>query len=327
MGAPKLDDFVGHADLAAFAANKVNLPPEDAAAGRQRVNTLRDRLTEHIATNPDFDLVKMLHAGSVAKGTALRTANDMDLAVYVRDAAAPDDSQLVSWLVDRLREAYQNYLEPDQIQAGTHCATVTFKSGAIRNVDVVPILCEDDEEDFGFLIAKDTGDRLLTSVRLHLDFVRGRKQLHPAHYAQVIRLVKWWIRQQRHLDDDFRFKSFMAELIVTHLVDVGLPLASYPDALERVFSYFVTSGLQERVAFDDYYKPSALPAPTGASMEVFDPVNADNNVAFRYTESDRVRIVTAAEDALSAIVEARYSTTKSRAVERWQIVLGPSFHG
>lgn len=52
---PRLDDFVGHAELAAFAANKVNLPPEDAAAGRGRVKTLRDRLTKHIAANPDFD--------------------------------------------------------------------------------------------------------------------------------------------------------------------------------------------------------------------------------------------------------------------------------
>lgn len=324
---PRLDDFVGHAELAAFAANKVNLPPEDAAAGRGRVKTLRDRLTKHIAANPDFDLVKMLHAGSVAKGTALRTANDMDLAVYVRDAAAPDDSRLVSWLVDRLREAYEGYLDPDQIEAGTHCATVTFKTGVIRTVDVVPILYEDDDEDFGFLIAKDTGDRLLTSVRLHLEFVRGRKKLHPVHYAQLIRLVKWWIRQQRQVDPEFRFKSFMVELVVTHLTDAEAPLASYPDVLERVFSYIVTTGMQERVAFDDYYKPSALPDPTDAAMEVFDPVNADNNVAFRYTESDRLRIVNAAEDALSAIVEARYSTTKSRAIERWQIVLGPSFHG
>jgi hypothetical protein len=322
-----LDDFVTHADLAAFAENKVNLPTEDAAAGRKRVNTLRDRLTEHIAANPDFDLVKMLHAGSVAKGTALRTANDMDLAVYVRDAAAPDDSQLVSWLVDRLREAYQGFLEANQIQGGTHCATVTFKSGTIRNVDVVPILYEGDDEDFGFLIAKDTGDRLLTSVRLHLEFVRGRKKTYPVHYAQLMRLVKWWIRQQRQLDGDFRFKSFMAELIVTHLVDSGVQLASYPDALEAVFGYVFKSGLQERISFSDYYKPSELPSTSDAVIEVFDPVNASNNVAYRYLESDRERIVLAAQDALGAIVEARYATTKSRAIECWQIVFGPSFHG
>lgn len=322
-----MDDFVTQSDLAAFAESKVNLPSDDAEAGRVRVKTLRDRLTQHIATNPDFDLVKMLHAGSVAKGTALRTANDMDLAVYVRDAAAPDDSQLVNWLRDRLREVYQGFLDSDQIQAGTHCATVTFKSGAIRNVDIVPILYEGDDDDFGFLIAKDTGDRLLTSVRLHLEFVRGRKVAYPRHYAQLIRLVKWWIRQQRQLDADFRFKSFMAELIVTHLVESGTPMTSYLDALEQVFGYIFKSGLRERISFSDYYKPSELPSTTEGVIEVFDPVNASNNVAYRYTESDRERIVNAAQDALGAIAEARYATTKGRAVECWQIVLGPSFHG
>lgn len=60
----------------------------------------------------------MLHAGSVAKGTALRTINDMDVGVYVRKAAAPDDARLVGWLVDRLREAYKGHLDPTRSSPG-----------------------------------------------------------------------------------------------------------------------------------------------------------------------------------------------------------------
>lgn len=164
-----MDDYIGHDALAAFAANRVNLPPADAQAGRERVSFLRERLEKYIAAHPDFDLVKMLHAGSVAKGTALRTINDMDLAVYVRKADALDDAGLVTWLVDRLRETYKGYLDADQIQAGTHCATVTFKSGGIRKVDVVPVLYEDDPDDYGYLVAKDTGDRLLIALGCRID--------------------------------------------------------------------------------------------------------------------------------------------------------------
>ena len=51
----------------------MNLPHDEAQAGRDRVNVLRTRLEKHIADNPGFSLVKMLHAGSVAKGTALAT--------------------------------------------------------------------------------------------------------------------------------------------------------------------------------------------------------------------------------------------------------------
>lgn len=323
-----LDDYIGHDELVAFAANKVNLSTEDARAGRERVNFLRERLETYIDAHPDFNLVKMLHAGSVAKGTALRTVNDMDVAVYVRKAEAPDDSGLVAWLVDRLREAYDGVLDPEQIQPGTHCATVTFKSGTIRNVDVVPILYEDEGNDIGYLVAKDTGERLRTSVRLHLDFIRSRKRTYPDHYSQVVRFGKWWVRQQRTIHgDQFKFKSFMVELLVSHLAATGLRLDSYPDALEGAFGYIVRTGLRERISFTDYYRPSALPAPTGCPIEIFDPVNPDNNVAYRYGESERRRIADAADDALGAIAEARYATTKARAVECWQIVFGPSFRG
>lgn len=323
-----MSSFIGHSELAAFAASKVNLPPDEAKAGRERVQFLRERLEKYIDAHPDFNLVKMLHAGSVAKGTALKTINDMDVGVCVRRAEAPSDGGLVRWLVDRLREAYAGILEPEQIEAGTHCATVTFKSGGIRKVDVVPILYEGDPDDRGYLVAKDTGDRILTSVRLHLDFVRGRKKAYPTDYAQLVRFIKWWVKQQRiSQGDQFKFKSFMVELVVSHLADKGLRLTDYSDAIEAVFAYIVNTGLRERVAFADYYKPSALPASTGCAIEIFDPVNPANNVAFRYSEQDRRRIVEAAEDALGAITEARYATTKGRAIACWQVVLGSGFQG
>ncbi|WP_280328846.1 hypothetical protein [Nocardia wallacei] len=80
---------ITHGDLVAFADRVVNLSHEEAVDRRKQVNTLRERLTKHIDANPGFALVKMLHAGSVAKGTALLTTNDFDVAVYVRQDDAP----------------------------------------------------------------------------------------------------------------------------------------------------------------------------------------------------------------------------------------------
>ena len=80
--------YVTHDVLASFAADKVNLPPDRVKAYREQSNRVRERLEKHIAAHPDFALVKMLNSGSVAKGTALATSSDMDLAVYVRRAAA-----------------------------------------------------------------------------------------------------------------------------------------------------------------------------------------------------------------------------------------------
>ncbi|MDQ8044976.1 MAG: CBASS oligonucleotide cyclase, partial [Patulibacter sp.] len=166
-----------------------------------------------------------------------------------------------------------------------------------------------------------------TSVSQHLTFIQARKAANPADFAQVVRLAKWWAKQQKNLNDSFRFKSFMAELVLAHLADEGQSFVDYVDALEQFFAWIVDTELGERVAFEDFYSASELPSPTAAAIEIFDPVNAENNVASLYTEVQRRAIVDAAEQALDAIAEARYATTKSRAIECWQVVLGKSFKG
>jgi tRNA nucleotidyltransferase (CCA-adding enzyme) len=266
----------------------------------------------------------MLHAGSVAKGTALSKVNDMDVAVYVRADDAPA-SGLVSWMAQRIRDAYGGTIDASQVTEGTNCPTITFASGL--SVDVVPVLYEGEPDDRGCLVAKDTGDRLETSVKLHLEFVRQRKKAHPQDFAQVVRLVKWWIREQKSLDDGFKFKSFIAELLVAKLADEGVDMSDYPEAIAQFFNYVVESKLSERVAFSDYYAADELPVPSGDAIEIFDPVNPENNVAFRYSTFDRDRILTAAEKALDAVTEASFATTKGEAVACWQIVLGTTFKG
>jgi hypothetical protein len=318
---------IGHDEIKAFAEERVNLPPATAKKYRDQVTALRERLERKIAADPDYALVKMLHAGSVAKGTALRQVNDLDTAVYVEAAEAPtaNDKQLIPWLADRLYEANTN-MGRDQFVQRDHCVTVSFK-GTGLDVDVVPVLYEGGEEDRGYLIRKHTGTRVLTSITLHLRFIRARKAKYGPEFAQLIRLTKWWRRVLYDRDEDFRFKSFMIELLWAHLADEGLDLSDYPKALERFFAYVVKTGLADQVAFTDFYKEGSIPARSNAAIEVLDPVNVGNNVATRYETADRDRIVVAAHSALNALNEARFAPTKGQAVECWQTVLGPTFKG
>ena len=318
---------IGHDDVKCFAEDRVNLPAATAKKHRDQVKALRERLEKKIAADPDYGLVKMLHAGSVAKGTALRNVNDLDTAVYVKVADAPSagDNELVSWLADRLYEANTN-MNRDQFVAREHCVTVSFKGSGL-DVDVVPVLYEGEEEDRGYLVRKHTGARVLTSITLHLRFIRERKAAYGPDFAQLIRLTKWWKRTVADRDEDFRFKSFMIELLWSHLADTGLVLTDYPTALERFFAYIVQGELANQVAFTDFYRANDIPARSNAAVEVIDPVNVDNNVASLYKTGDRDRIVEAARAALDALSEARFAPTKGRAVECWQTVLGPTFRG
>lgn len=315
---------IDHADLVAFANDRVNLKKSEVDDQRAQVNRLRDRIQAKISTSPGYGFVKALHAGSVAKGTALRNVNDRDLAVYVKAEQAPDDTPaLVDWVRDRVVEAYST-LSDDQIVANTHCVTVRF-AGSGLEVDVVPVLYEGEPNDVGYLIGKVTGERLKTSVRQHLDFIRGRKKAYPKDLAQLIRFTKWWARQQRRRDGEFKCKSFMVELLWIHLADSGMALNNYVDALEQFFAFIVNGGLSGQIAFTDFHPASGLPARGSASIQILDPVNFDNNVAEHYGANDLDRLIAAAQDAFNAISTAYYEPANGQAVELWQDVLGTGF--
>lgn len=316
--------YVGHRDVVNFAKEHVNLKKAEVDAQRGQVDRLSERITTKIRSTPGYGLVKTLHAGSVAKGTALRNVNDRDLAVYVEAEKAPEDAPaLVDWLHERVVDAYPK-LPTDQITAGTNCVTVVF-SGSGLSVDVVPVLYEGEANDVGYLVAKDTGERLKTSVRQHLDFIRDRKRRYPGDLAQLVRLTKWWARLQRRADADFKCKSFMLELLWVHMADASAPLGDYPAALENFFTHIVRGGLDQQIAFTDFRPATDLPSRGSSPIQILDPVNFDNNVAARYTQHDKDRLVAASQDAFDVLSTARYEPAKGQAIELWQEVLGTSF--
>jgi len=107
---------VGHNEIATFAQDKVNLPKDKADEYRAQARRLREKLEGYLGEHPDFTLKKMLLSGSLAKGTALRSLNDIDVACYVSGADAPKDVRaLLDYLAERLRKAFPNF-SPDQVQ-------------------------------------------------------------------------------------------------------------------------------------------------------------------------------------------------------------------
>ena len=118
---------VDHRDLVRFAEERVNLPKEKADEFRAQARRLREKLEGYLAEHPDFALKKMLLSGSLAKGTALRSLNDIDVAVYISGSDAPHDLQaLLNYLAEKLRKAFPNF-SPEQVQPQTYSVTVNFR--------------------------------------------------------------------------------------------------------------------------------------------------------------------------------------------------------
>jgi hypothetical protein len=192
------------------------------------------------------------------------------------------------------------------------------------DVDVVPILYEGDPKWFGNLVSQDDGSFLKTSIPLHLEFAAARKRRQEKHFAQIVRLVKFWARLMKQERDGFRFKSFMIEMILAKLCDNGLDFSDYPEALQHFFTYVARSDMREKIVFRDYYPPSTVPA-FSEEVQIIDPVNASNNVARLYTAANADAIVEAALDAGDAIDAALAAPNKQLTVSYWQKVFGPSF--
>jgi hypothetical protein len=314
---------VDHADIARFAAERVNLPKDKADEYRAQVRRLRERLEGYLAEHPDFTLKKILLSGSLAKGTALRSLNDIDVAAYISGADAPKEVRaLLEYLAERLRKAFPNF-SPDQVKPQTYSVTVSFKGSGL-DVDVVPILYDGDPAWDGNLVSQDDGSLLKTNIPFHLEFIAKRKKAQETHLAQVARLVKFWTRKIKNEQNGFRFKSFMVELVLAHLADGGADLSDYPESLQAFFTYIAKSNFRERIVFGDYYKPSTVGTIT-EPVQIIDPVNAANNVSRLYTVQQADAIVEAALEAGDAIDAALAAPTKQETVYYWQKVFGSSF--
>jgi hypothetical protein len=316
---------VGHSEIAQFAKDRVNLPKDKADEYRAQARRLREKLESYLNEHPDFNLKKMLISGSLAKGTSLRTLNDIDIACYISGADAPHEvSKLLRYLAEKLRKAYPNFSD-DQVKPQTYCVTVSFKGSGL-DVDIVPILYSGDKNWYGNLVSQDNGSFLKTCIPRHLEFIQKRKDKHDGDFSQVSRLVKFWARKMKQENEKFRFKSFMIELILAHLSDEGMEFSDYPEALQGFFTYIATSGLKKQIAFPDYYERSVI-EKFSSPIQIIDPVNAKNNVSDLYKTAQAALIVDAAMDVGDAIDSALAAPSKQETVRYWQKVFGSSFQG
>ncbi len=319
-------EHISHKDIVAFADSHVNLKQEDASKYREQVSRLRRDLERRLETDTDFKLKKMLLSGSLAKGTALKSINDIDVALYVQHENPPSEMpKFIDWLVDALRNLYPN-MNPSQITPQQHSVCISFRGSGL-DVDIVPISYNGNLEWDGCLYSVNTGEWVMTNISKHLEFIRKRKSAHPQHFAQIVRLLKFWVKEIKRKDDGFKFKSFLVELILAHISDSRtINLNDYVETLAEYFNFILTGGLDNIIVFNDYYSPGQV-QNDHKPIRIFDPVNPENNAASNYLLTNKGAIVEAAMDAADALDAALYATTKGETMRYWQKIFGPAFGG
>ncbi len=313
---------ITHNDIDRFADDVVNLPPEHARKYRSQVDDLSQKLEAHIEDNPNYHFKRVMLSGSLAKRTSLRNISDADMALYLESDDAPENmTEFLEWLEKELETLYK-HIDKNDIEAKTYSVSISFGSKGL-DIDIVPIYWHNKNWD-GDLVSQHDGSLLSTNIPQHLDFMKKRHMNNPSDFRQVIRLIKYWANEQKEATVGFRFKSFMVELIVAHLADKGhLPLGNYPEALRAFFDYLQMSNLDDVISFNDFGHGSVN--KQNKPINIFDPVNAQNNVAESYTQKNKDLILDAAMNAADAIDYASCATTKAEALRQWRKVFGTSF--
>ncbi len=313
-------EYVNHKEIVNFAQNQVNLPKDKSDKYRAQVRNLREKLEEYLGTNPDFKLRKMILSGSLAKGTALRSLNDIDVACYIKGEEF-NIQNLLQDLSNYLCSKFPNF-NSDQITCQNYSLKISFR-GTGLDVDIVPILYNGDSNWDGDLISQEDGTLLKTNILRHIKFIQKRKE-KCEHFSQIVRLIKFWIQKTKRENPDFKFKSFMVEIILAHLLDKGFDFSDYPEVLQHFFTYIATSQLQKRIEFFDYYEAVYLES-FDDPVQIIDPVNKSNNVSKNYSKEMVSIIVEKSLEAGDAIDAALYATTKQKTVYYWQKIFGSSF--
>lgn len=286
-----------------------------------QVDYLIGRLKTKITEDSSFKVKGFKKTGSLVKGTVLKPRGengvDADIAVFLDVSAAEKDDvqKLHSIILDLLLAVYPTKKKEDfQVQPRT--LGIHFHDSGL-DVDLVPVIPIPEEPSYGWQPSSQNGDPVKTSVQGQLDFIKNRRDADD-RYRTLVRLLKKW-RNEKELD---KLRSFAIELIAAHLYDRDGAATSLEAGLQRFFLYIAQSELKEPISFPELGKIKTFPSD---AVVILDPVNKENNVTARFSDSERKEIVAAAASAWETIEAASWKNTKGETVDLWKEIMGRSF--
>jgi hypothetical protein len=205
--------------------------------------------------NPRF-----YYAGSYGKHTMIRQRYDLDLVIYW-----PHDCNFtIKDIYDAVGSTLSKHLRV--VNPKTVCWELPFEGGF--HIDVVPGRALDARYYEANLHRTDTGTTLKTSLKKHIDTVRGSGRL------DAIRLMKLW-KERRSVP--FK-KSFLLELMTIEACS-GISATDYSNQVAAALSHIHS---------------------TIETCSVKDPANSANILSDDLDKATRTSIKWAAEKALNA---------------------------
>lgn len=208
------------------------------------------------------------YAGSYAKNTMIRRSYDLDIVCYF-PREADSAGQTLADIYENVAVALQQHYFVHRKTSALRIEEQVGNERRYTHIDVVPGRFLDDTKADAFLYQYGAEKcRLLTNTKTHILHIRD-SGLTPS-----VRLVKLW----RETSGDFKFKTFVLELLVVELLKDAKHLSL--DQQVQLFWELV----RDRVD----------------SLNVQDPANTNNSLS-EYIEQNKQTLVLAADIALRTL--------------------------
>lgn len=307
-----------NASLQYYDSNVLRLSQAKRTEYHSQVDNLISELRKHIIDQSDLKITKVVKAGSFAKYTILNKTEgsliDVDVVFYV--SGQDVDSKTLESLNDLIYELLIKIYPTKSVydfEIQRRAATVKFiKSGL--DVDVVPVIQDKDNLEYGWQYDIKTGERNLTCAPCHINFVRDQKN-KDKHYRTLVRMAKRW----KDFAQPKGLKSFHIELILAFLQNRDGPTQSIEKRFCEFLMYVAQTKLNDRIDFPE--NDSKIKKYFSDPVVIVDPANHENNVASRITEDEKEKI---AELALKAWETAIYASVENDE-EVWTEIFGNKF--
>jgi hypothetical protein len=278
-----------HRRLSAFV-NWIKPESDTREAIRKQAGDVR-RIISGQAAADGLVVTATPEAGSFAKHTGLRRhmrgdheieGQDVDLPFVVK--ASSKDGERIDELLRRFAgyaaASYPN--TPRKVTASS--VELSFVASKL-NYDLVPMLVA-PYADHQIILKKD-GNRRLTSVCKHTEFIRRRTRASDeidgvVKFNECVRLLKWWryirIGTASPIEE---VRTTLIELLCVSAYDRLSVDRTYTETLFRWFSWLASLTRQRAaIVFTDYpnIEPIQQDPPGNKLWRVLDPVNPNNNV-------------------------------------------------
>jgi len=300
-----------------YDSNVLRLPADMRTAYHEQVDRLINELTKRVHQQTEIKITKVVKAGSFAKYTILRKTSedpiDVDVVFYISGRSVDQETleSLSETIYNLLIKLYPNKsVEHFEIQR--KAATVKFIRSGL-SVDIVPVIEDPARPGYGWQYDIHDGTKIQTCAPCQIKFVRDRKNV-DSDFRTLVRLAKKW----KNYIGLKPLKSFIIELIMAHVLAKNGKDGLIEKRFRDFLLYIAQSELKEVIYFPENGQVSSQ---FSNPVIILDPVCNSNNVASRITETERLEIVAAANDAWEIANHASFEDD----VEIWKELFGPRF--